>query len=416
MIDAKTIDDIADWISNLAGDQVIYSLALRHDCDMRTNLKSANKWTNGHGQGKFLECYVYELLKTNLANSSQLSALVRKGADLSKREKPAREAREDGIRYSPKGEIKIYENGTDLAEIDVTMILTSGELILCEVVRSGNNLTHEDKEFSYKKRLLSYLFGRDIIGFLVSVNDLTKKDVVQRLLKDESNRFVLLRNPPKDDFIRSALFRPIAADATPSDKLLGLPQLEIKNNSNFHNLPEEYCNKLLNGLRNGRTFEDFRTLLSDSLLKNLYLFEVEPKFWPNFLSEYTFKIKNENVKMSDLNACSGMAIIGLSLTHLRPTIYLKVKKGIAYLKFVPAGSFEFKFEGTVPHSKRQHIPAYRGCIRVADEEEVNTAKDFIRIFNRDELRDIKRDQIPDYNWIQSLCPAFSKYLSLHKFQ
>ena len=284
MIDSKTIDDIADWISNLAGDQVIYSLALRHDRDMRKNLASADKWTNGHGQGKFLEYYVYELLKTNLANSDQLSVLVRKGADLSKREKPARETREDGIRYSSKGEIKVYENGTDLAEIDVIMILTSGEVILCEVVRSGNNLAYEDKEFSYKKRLLSYLFGRDIIGFLVSVNDSTKKDVVQRFLKDETNRFVLLKNSPKDDFILSDLFQPITADVTLNDKLLGLSQIEIKNNSNFHNLPEEYCSKLLNGLRNGSTLEDFRTLLSDLLLKNLYLFEVEPKFWANLFS------------------------------------------------------------------------------------------------------------------------------------
>jgi hypothetical protein len=224
-------------------------------------------------------------LKTNFAYSGQLSVLVRKGVDLSEREKPARGAREDGIRYSSKGEIKVYEDGTDLAEIDLITILTSSELILCEVVHSGNNLAHEDEEFSYKKLLLSYLFGRDIIGFLISVNDLTEKDVVQRFLKDESSRFVLLRNPPKDYFIRSALGQPTAANIMPVDKLLGLSQLEIKNNSNFNNLPVEYCNKILNGLNNRSKFEDFRTLLSDSLLKNLYLFEVEPKFWPNLFSE-----------------------------------------------------------------------------------------------------------------------------------
>ena len=86
MGDSKTIDDIADWISNLEGDQAIYSLALRHDPAIRKNLKSVDKWTNGHGLGNFLEYYVYELLKTNLARSDQLSFLVRKGADLSKRE------------------------------------------------------------------------------------------------------------------------------------------------------------------------------------------------------------------------------------------------------------------------------------------------------------------------------------------
>lgn len=49
MIDSKNIDDIADWISNLTGDHVIYSLALRHDRVMRKNLNSVDKWTNGHG-------------------------------------------------------------------------------------------------------------------------------------------------------------------------------------------------------------------------------------------------------------------------------------------------------------------------------------------------------------------------------
>ena len=414
MVDSKTIDDVANWISDLRGDRLIYSLALLHDSAMRSNLKSKNKRTNAHGLGIFLEYYVYELVKTNLAKSDQLSFLVRKGADLSKREKPNNTAREDGIRYSSKGEIKIYGNGADFAEIDIIMILTSGELILCEVVHSGNNLTYEHNEFSYKKHLLSYLFDRKVIGFLVSVVDLTKKDVVQKFLMDESNRFVFLKNPPKVDLIHSALLQPIAVNTTPSDKLLGLSQLEIKNKFDSKSLSEEYCNKLLNGVRNGGTFEYFRTLLSDSLLKNLYLFEVDPKFWSDLFSEYTFKIIGRSMNISDLKTCSETAIIGLSLRHLRPTIYLKVKKKIAYLKFTPAGIFEFKLEGTVPHSKHQVIPEYRGHIKVTKEEEVNSAKIFIKTFNRNELRNIKSDRIPDYSWIRSLCPSFYEYQAIQK--
>ena len=101
-----------------------------------------------------------------------------------------------------------------------------------------------------------------------------------------------------------------------------------------------------------------------------------------------------------------MAIIGLSLRHLRPTIYLKVENKIAYLKFTPAGSFAFKLEGSVPHSKHEVIPALRGHIRVAHEDDVDTAKDFIKTFYRDELRNIKNEHIPDDKWIQSLCPSF----------
>lgn len=414
MVDSKTIDDVANWISDLKGDRMIYSLALRHDSAMRRNLKSMSKKINAHGLGIFLEYYVYELVKANLANSSQLSFLVRKGADSSKREKHNSMAREDGIRYSSKGEIKIYGNGNDLAEIDIIMILKSGELILCEVVYSGNNLTYEHNEFSYKKHLLSYLFDRKAIGFLVSVVDLTRKDVVKKFLMDESNRFVLLKNPPKVDFIQTALFQPHEVDTTPNDKLLGLSQLEIKNKFDSQSLSVEYCNKLLNGVRNGSTFEDFQTLLSDSMLKNLYLFEVESKFWSDLFSEYTFKIKGRSMNISDLKICSETAIIGLSIRHLRPTIYLKVKKKIAYLKFIPSGIFEFKLEGTVPHSKHQVIPEYLGGIKVTKEEEVKTAKIFIKTFNRAELRNIKSDRIPDYSWIRSLCPSFYEYQSIQK--
>lgn len=95
-----------------------------------------------------------------------------------------------------------------------------------------------------------------------------------------------------------------------------------------------------------------------------------------------------------------MAIIGISLSYLRPSIYLNVKNRIAYLKSIPTGCFEFRLEGTVPHSKGQYISAYHGHIRVVNEEGVNTGKDFIKIFNRDEIRRIKRDRIPDYRWVQ----------------
>jgi hypothetical protein len=227
---------------------------------MRKNLKSENEWTHGHGLGKFLEYYVYELLKTNLANSDQISFLLRKGADLSKKEKRTSKAQGDGIGYSPNGEIKIYGEGTDLAEIDIIMILAGGEMILCEVVYSGNNLAYEHKEFSHKKRLLSYLFDRKIIGFLISLDDLTNKNVVQEFLKDETNRFVFLKNPPNDEFMRSALSQPIVVDATVSEKLIALSQVEIKNKFNYRSLSEENSTKLLNDLKNGCTFEHFRTI------------------------------------------------------------------------------------------------------------------------------------------------------------
>ena len=406
MVDSKMIDDVADWISNLSGDQAIYSLALRHDHAMRKNLKSANKRAYWHGLGIFLEYYVYELLKTNLANNDKISLLVKRGSDLPKKGKDPSSSQEDGIGYSQNGEIKIYGNGADLAEIDIIMMLTSGEVILCEVVHSGNNLAYEHKEFRHKKLLLSHLFSRDVIGFLVSGDDLSRKGVVQEFLKDESNRFVLLKNPPKEDFILSALSQPNAVDVTLSDKLLELSQLEIKNKFDFRSLLEETCNELLNGLRNGSTLEYFRTLLYDSMLNNLYLFEVESKYWFNLFTEYTFKIKDKSLTITDLKTCSKMAIIGLSLRHLRPTIYLKVENKIAYLKFTPAGSFAFKLEGSVPHSKHEVIPALRGHIRVAHEDDVDTAKDFIKTFYRDELRNIKNEHIPDDKWIQSLCPSF----------
>ena len=59
--------------------------AMAHDRKMVQHLGSKNGWTRGHGQGKLLEYYIYEMIKQNIGGFRYIEKLVLKGRDVPER-------------------------------------------------------------------------------------------------------------------------------------------------------------------------------------------------------------------------------------------------------------------------------------------------------------------------------------------
>lgn len=284
-IDVAKLNEFIGQLELTKFEDYIIRMALAHDKKIVEHLESANAWTKGHGQGKLLEYYVYEMIKHNIGRYPYIEKLVIKGRDVPYKIRNSDGRVKNGLCYDTAGNIVLRGNGLELAEFDLMMLARDGSVIFGEVFNSARNVTREDKEFSLKRKLLSNLTGRNVIGLVISSKDLSTNKVVVEVLKDTWNRFVLLRDYPDTDF-QASLTRNIRFKMFLPGSMITVRQLLTINGFDYNKVQADTRRALISTLKTSGGINSIMDILSVTIASNVHLFHIQRKSISNFLTKY----------------------------------------------------------------------------------------------------------------------------------
>lgn len=410
MPELDALNRIADEIYSSDFDSSIVTDVLRHVKGLKKDICSEEPWISGHGKGFFLEYYTYELVKSKLGKSSNIMGMIRKGADLSNNTKKNSSTCKEGLCYNGKGDIVIRGNGIDLAELDLVVFASDGSVVLIEVMNTGNNLAYEAKEIEHKKRLLRNLLRRRIYAIVASAEDLSQKAVIKDITSDRENRFVWLRAIPEVNCDMLNNIEIARSEPIETKKLIYVDQVKQAKSSTYEEKVKKESEYVLDSLRKGRSFSSISDHLVTTEISNIWLFRVSFLNFSQHLGSISFHIKKRKVLWEDLGTCFSSAIIGLSMSYLRPTVYWRIRKKKKYLKFVPFDHRSFKLAGILPHTDHTRPFSLEPYFGVDNEETYKLVDTLITTFYRPEISNLKRTRLISYNKITNLCPVLSAYI------
>jgi len=345
---------------------------------------SENQLRRGIATGYFYEATVYEMLLHITRSSNRIRYLTRKGADVSpERLRPYPALGQDGFFYSPLGELKIRGNGVDLAEVDFVLEDSEGGLLFGESKISGKFLANGFVEdLSYKRRLLAYLFPNEVQSILISPANLAE------------NPQTLLLNNSWNYFAKTEGIDEVLAGLTPeeipsmtkttrsNEKLVYWTDFRPARQLNYSKLHSATRDAILKGVNAGVKVQDLVKEQGDSLLKNVWIGELNEQAIAALFEKKTLCIEDCNIGAELYHSRFSKIVLGLGLPECRPALYLRSKVRPSYIKLGPNTPSEFSFERLL---QRKYTPYYDWLNSISVPISAPKLMDFLNYFLQEKL-------------------------------
>jgi hypothetical protein len=301
-------------------------------------------------EGRWFEAIIYEMFLDISQKSGHITYLVKKGADAPKHQKLAALG-QNGIFYSRSGDIVIRGNGQDLAEFDLLLVTSAGEVAFAEVVTSPSDLKEFEQEIYYKKRLLGYLYDQKTVPFLlISSFDISHFSVVRRLAKAPENAIIFTSSCEQ---IKSLVkhYRPRILYTKPQNhsKLLAATDLVFRKPFDYKKNHDEVKNRIFSRIADhGRNNPPRPAAGSDELVKKVLYGALYPQAIRMVCESYGMSVKGHRIGFADFSKHYSKAVIATDLPGYELIIYLRSRSKKEYLKMVQAKDGHFKFERPTP--------------------------------------------------------------------
>jgi len=315
------------------------------------DLQSDNKWRQGIGRGKLLEKWVYYYIREN-ASSFTIKTIVRKWSDVPKRFRTQSKIGQNGLFYNRKGEIVARGNGMDLAEFDLLYVDKSGQVKFAEIKSSAKNLKNFNREISYKRDILNYIFNQSQTHCLIFSPKKVRCILSPVFSSDPLVSFIDTPDPEKNQDILLRMPQSIGNDL--SNELIYLSELSQRP-YDYIKIHDEARAEILMGNTTWVTSELFR-LLSRILLGSI----CEPGLtW--LLKEKEICINGIRLSPQNFSQYFTAIIFSLSLPNLRPVLYLRGREKAVYLKLGVNSISGFEFENNIK-SKYTTLCKWLDCL------------------------------------------------------
>ncbi len=322
------------------------------------DLFSEDPWKKSIAKGYFYESAIYEAIFRLARSSNRIRRLTRKGADVSQgRLGPRPALGQDGLFYSPFGELKIRGNGVDLVEVDFVLEDSEGGMLVGESKLSGGFLADDFVEaVNFKRRLLTFLLSKEIQSILISPANLAEHPKARPLLGSKWNNFA---KTGKIEEVLAGLtpaqIPPKTMRARNDGKLIywtDFRQVRPLNYSKLHNITRD---AILRGVKANVKILQMVKEHEESLLKNVWIGVLNEQAISALLEKKTLRVESRNLGAQVYDKFFSKMVLGLSLPELRPGLYLKSILKPNYIKLGPYTSSEFGFERLL---RKKYTPYY----------------------------------------------------------
>lgn len=304
-------------------------------------------------EGRWYEGLIYEIMCELSQKTDLIGGVVMKGPDMAYAQKPSKPVK-NGTCYSKRGDLKIKGNSQDLAEVDLIVIDNGGRLAFAEIITSGSDLKEFEKEITFKKRLLGYLFAQPNVPFLlISSVDISRNRIINRLLKDDENALII--TPPCD--VLKTLIRPSDLRRNkkrkPVGKMVQIYDMEIIRHFDYKALHDARRNRIIAAIENGNGVDALKK--GDEIppiVKKIIFGGLHPSAVSYLCRSYPLRIKGKEYDSNALMKRFSKVVFAVDLPNFEPVIYLRSRYKREFFKMVPDKSGGFRYQGLrKPHMK-----------------------------------------------------------------
>lgn len=301
-------------------------------------------------EGRWFEAIVYEMFLEISQKSDRIKYIARKGADAPRGGIQARLG-QDGIFYSKYGDITFRGNGQDLAEFDLILVDSQGQVAFGEVVTSPSDLKEFEIEIAFKKRLLGYLYNQEHVPFLlVSSFDLSNYAVVKRLAKDPDNAII---HTSSCEEIKALIkhYRPRILYTKPNNhpKLIRATDIPLKRPFDYGKFHDTFRSRVFTDLARGTAKKDLDpSTPTEALVKKVLYGALYPHAIKAVCDQYGLVVKGKRIMYADFFKYYSKAIIATDLPGYELIIYLRSRQKREYLKMIQTKEGNFRFERPTP--------------------------------------------------------------------
>lgn len=304
-------------------------------------------------EGRWYEGLVYEIMCELSQKTDLIGGVVMKGPDMKYAQKPSKPI-QNGTCYSKRGDLKIKGNSQDLAEIDLIVIDNEGRLAFGEIITSGSDLKDFEKEITFKKRLLGYLFGQPNVPFLlISSVDISRNRIINRLLKDDENALII--TPPCDHLKKLISPSDLRRNKTrkPSGKLVPIYDMEIVRHFDYKALHDSRRGRIISAIENGTRVDALKK--GDEIppiVKKIIFGGLKPPAVNYLCGKYPLRIKGKEYDSNALMKRFSKVVFAIDLPDFEPVVYLRSRYKREFFKMVPEKTGGFRYQGLrKPHMK-----------------------------------------------------------------
>ena len=301
-------------------------------------------------EGRWYEAIIYEMFLEMSLHSDEIRYLARKGADAPRQRNNFRLG-QNGFFYSPQGDIVVRGNGQDLAEFDLLLIDSSGQVAFGEVITTPSDLKEFEVEIQYKKRLLGYLFGQKTVPFILASSlDLSNYSVVRRLIRSPENAVI---HTITCDQIKTNLkhIRKKIVYQRPekNPKLIlanSIPLRQEFEYLKFHNEERKRIVDLIGAERDVK--KTISQTESGLLVKKVLYGALFPSAVRALTDTRNLTIRGTQVPYDILMERFSKVVIASDLPEYEPILYLRPRREREYYKMIQDRSGNFRFERATP--------------------------------------------------------------------
>jgi hypothetical protein len=339
---------IGQWVSNelisFRPDREVFLQAARHLIGKTIARPSSNSSRIRQiSVGKLYESAVYECLR-ELTKRDPEHSLVAKGADVSPCRRTVAQLRQDGLFYDEKGDIVARGDGQDLSEFDSLVLNRKNEIALIEAKNSKMSLKDLNETTTYKKRLVKYLFSRQVQFVLASPLNIENDPYVKQLLCAPGNFFA--STPWLEELSSLLNQKELLEKRVPSAEEPRLVYLSDFRTPKIHYLKvHNVCrHAIIEALKNNR-----KPILPDKswLIERIVIGHLSELSVAKLLQESNVLVDEKRLTVESFSQFFSRIVLSLSMPESRPVLYLRLRSTPVYLKLGPLNTFTFEFERNI---------------------------------------------------------------------
>lgn len=315
----------------------------------KKNLFSSVPLIRGNAIGYLYESIVYEIIVRITQESDEFSRFILRRGDVPGKFLAIRPSLgQNGFFYSSSGELTVRGDGIDLGEIDSMLFDRQRNVLCAEAMVSKNNLGGLVKEIRYKKHLLSLLFERTSEFVIASPEDVAHTSAGRQLTQEGGCYFA--RTAPFEELLSKLSLSEIQSyHPKPSNVGKGIlaRHIPVTKTFSYRRIHNERRASLINALASNASGELIEQSVAEPLLARIVVGQLDREAVRELTDSWSFTIGGSRIKPDAIRGRAHRVILVLGLPEMRPGLYFKSERPVAFAKFGPFKKDEFGCERVI---------------------------------------------------------------------